>query len=136
MTFVDTIPEHVRLAPCSCGHAVARHWNDGGCGATVLGDLRAPRCPCALGRVECQFHVARLRAESGQLIHVRHVRHVRRLYRRLPPAVAPNLNWVVRPTRTSHVAVLFGTFTDALEFATRDWRNPLDVDDVDARVEL
>lgn len=133
LTFIDTLPEHVRTALCACGHPTVRHWNDGGCGATVLGDLRALNCPCPLGRVECQFHVVRREADPDQLIQVRHIRHIRRLYRRLPPSVAPNISWVVRPTRTSHVAVLFTEFTDALEFATRDWNNPLDVD---TRVEV
>lgn len=124
---------------CSCGHAVRRHWNDGGCGAPLVNVLHArgswndvPRCPCALTRIECQFHVIRAALHTPERVVIRHKQHLRE-HLREPLFVPSAVRWYVSPAVTSPMMVLFRTFTEAIEFATRDWIDPLGIG---ARVEL
>lgn len=116
---------------CSCGHAVRRHWNDGGCAVSMGG--RGGLCPCSLTKYECQFHVVRRSLRTVEKISIRHVQHLRRFL--VTPQFVPNdVRWVVRPWAESSVVVLFRSWVDAVEFATRDWLDPLGVNT--ARAEL
>lgn len=111
---------------CSCGHVVRRHWNDGGC-AVPMSTARRALCPCSLTRIECQFHIVRLSLQTHEKIYVRHAQHLRQ-FLTTSQFMPRDVRWTVRPRVGSSVVVVFTTFTDALEFATRDWINPLGVD--------
>lgn len=107
---------------CSCGHPPRRHWNDGGCAVPVSTSSRS-RCPCALNRAECQFHVGVLDAPEGAKRVVRHVQHLSDYL--VTRAFRPrDVRWVVRPHRDSPITIMFTTHADALEFALRDWYHP------------
>lgn len=110
---------------CSCGHVVRRHWNDGGC-AVPIPKSRGGLCPCSLTRIECQFHVVRLALLTDEKIYVRSAQHLRR-FLSTPQFVPRDVRWTVRPWSESSVIVVFTSWFDAIEFATRDWLNPLDV---------
>lgn len=63
---------------------------------------------------------------------MRHAQHLRQFL--VTPQFMPrDVRWLVRPGLESSVVVVFTTFADAIEFATRDWIDPLGIN---ARVEL